>query len=48
MKPSHTPRQRQFLAWIKWFTVALTEFHIETRFRLLAAKGDASPAFLFA
>ena len=28
----------------EWSTVALTEFDAETRFRLLAAKGDAKKA----
>ncbi len=28
----------------EWSTVALTEFDAETRFRLLAAKGDANKA----
>lgn len=28
----------------EWSTVALTEFDAETRFRLLAAKGDAKEA----
>lgn len=28
----------------EWSTVALTEFDAETRFRLLAAKGDANRA----